>query len=548
MSTKPIGRVSATEKQPSTCTSVRFWVEDSVRIRPFDVVRVKHVGTTALQESYSYAMVRDLEYISDSAGHLANFVSSDFGDLDSQPFNLRMGTTVAEADVLYNTADVEMPIRDGAQVEWADANGIREALGLNAFEKGIPAGYLSVSNGEQVSVELESDYLLGPEGAHLNISGISGLATKTSYAMFLLSAIQQRLEDDATIVIFNVKGDDLMYLDVPTDVSSSVVEDWRRCGLEPRPFKNVAYLTPYSRRCENFTDSSVDSRIMANRMAAGTASNYYYDVETAQSRLDLLFSDIDDPNSTMESIVHELPEFDAVSWDEFRSQVQQKTEKGGAQNKNISVMSWRKFARLLRARTMADIFTEKSAMDAPKKRQTLVRDAVRKLKRGGVLVVDVQPLPDYLQLLVFGDVIKTLYDIKLGDEEDGAEELGKVVIFADELNKYAPKGSSDASRTLTRYMLEVTERGRSLGIVLFGAEQFRSGVHERVLGNCSTNVFGRTSPVELGKGSDYRYFPSTYKSAITRLPKGSLLLQHAVFKTDLVKVRFPMPAYHQPKR
>ena len=45
-----------------------------------------------------------------------------------------------------------------------------------------------------ISVDMDADYLIGPEGAHLNISGVSGLATKTSYAMFILSAIQQQAE------------------------------------------------------------------------------------------------------------------------------------------------------------------------------------------------------------------------------------------------------------------------------------------------------------------------------------------------------------------
>ncbi|MEN6532619.1 MAG: hypothetical protein ABFD89_03090, partial [Bryobacteraceae bacterium] len=119
---------------------------------------------------------------------------------------------------------------------------------------------------------------------------------------------------------------------------------------------------------------------------------------------------------------------------------------------------------------------------------------------------------------------QTVYGIKLGDEDEvDPAELGDVIIFADELNKYAPK-SGDSKRSLTQSLLEITERGRSLGTVLFGAEQFRSGVHDRVLGNCSTNVYGRTSPLEIAKCPDYQFFPATYKTAITHLPKGSLLL------------------------
>jgi len=211
------------------------------------------------------------------------------------------------------------------------------------------------------------------------------------------------------------------------------------------------------------------------------------------------------------------------------------------------VQSWRKFNRLLRTRTQYDLFTNRSLTDSARCQKSIHNALCEYLKPGQVIVVDIEPLPDYVQCLVFGDVIQTIYGAKLGDVEDiDPKSLGKVIVFADELNKYAPKGS-EGGRTLTGNLLEVTERGRSLGVILFGAEQFRSGVHDRVLGNCSTNVYGRTSAVELAKSGDYRYFPDSYKSSIARLPQGHLLLQHPVFKTALIRVRFPRPCYYQPK-
>ena len=70
-------------------------------------------------------------------------------------------------------------------------------------------------------VRLNSKFIIGPEGAHLNISGISGLAAKTSYAMFLMKAIQDtyiknKSEDESVaFVMFNVKGRDLLTIDQP---------------------------------------------------------------------------------------------------------------------------------------------------------------------------------------------------------------------------------------------------------------------------------------------------------------------------------------------
>ncbi|MHC1783974.1 MAG: ATP-binding protein [Anaerolineaceae bacterium] len=551
MEKKMIGKITATENKPTTTSLVRFWVHDDVIVRPFDIIRVKHISKIVKGEpSFTYAIIQDLQYITDSAGHLANYVSSDFGDLDVSPQNERLGTTIAEAEVLYNNQEIEMPVRDDAIVEWADVEGVKDALGLRGLKHPIPAGYICMSNGDEIPIEFESSYLIGPEGAHFNIAGISGLATKTSYAMFLMNSIQQKQSEKVKMVIFNVKGSDLLRIDEGPEnaLSSHEIEEWKKCGLDPIPFKNVTYLYPFSKNPKfGYTSSHIDPDVLERQKSSDCAYSYFYDVETGRNKLGLLFSDIDDPNATMESIAHQLPDIDAGSWEEFRNEIKPKSQKGSGQSGEISIMSWRKFMRLLISRTEHDIFTEKARTECDKKRQILIRDALIKLEPGGVLVIDVEPLPDYLQCLVVGDVLQTIHDAKLGDvEEVDPKDLGQFIIFADELNKYAPKGSESA-RTLTRTLLDITERGRSLGVILFGAEQFRSGVHDRILGNCSTNVYGRTSPIEIAKCPDYHYFPPTHKSAIARLPQGSLLLQHAVFKTPLIKVHFPRPAYYQPK-
>lgn len=543
MEPKVIGKITATERRPTTYNTIRFWLATDEEIRIFDVVRIRHI-----KDSYTYAIVKDLQYITDSAGDLANYVSSDFGSIQAEPMNTRLGTTIAEAEVLYNSRGIEMPLKDGAPVETADNDGVREALGLVGFRNPLPAGYISMSYGAEVPVEFESYYLLGPEGAHLNIAGISGLATKTSYAMFLLNSIQQKQGDNVSMVLFNVKGNDLLAIDEPptAPLSEWQAQEWKKCGLEPKPFDNVRYLYPYAERRENTNYSYTTSiaSILAKQHSEGRARNYYYDIQTMLEKMRLLLGDVDDPNNTFDSIFDEIRGLGTNSWDAFRNDVERRTRSGG-QNSRTPVQSWRKFNRFIRTRTSNGIFVERSLVDAEQKHQQLVSDAIRELRPGQILVVDIEPLPDYLQCLVVGDVMNTIREIKLG-EDDAADpsEFKNVIIFADELNKYAPK-TDTSGRTLTSILLEVTERGRSLGISLFGAEQFRSAVHDRVLGNCSTNVYGRTSPVEMAKCPDYRYFPDSHKASITRLEKGSLLLQHAVFKTHLIKVKFPFPCYYK---
>ncbi len=331
METKAIGKVTATENKPTTGNTVRFWVHRDEIIRPFDIVRIPHIPRQrGGSPSFTYAMVQELSYITDSAGHLANYVSSDFGDLNAEPQNERLGTTIAEAEILYNNQEIEMPVRDGATVEWADVEGIKDALGLRGFKQPIPAGYICTSNGEEVPIEFEAEYLLGPQGAHLNIAGISGLATKTSYAMFLLNSIQQCMAEKVTMVIFNVKGTDLLAIDESNpDLTADQRSEWKKCGVDPIPFKNVTYLYPFAKRPNNnYTSSHADQQILAKQASEKRAFNYFYDVEAGSNRLPLLFSDIDDPNSTMESIAHQLPELDASSWEAFRNEISAKTQKG----------------------------------------------------------------------------------------------------------------------------------------------------------------------------------------------------------------------------
>ena len=116
------------------------------------------------------------------------------------------------------------------------------------------------------------------------------------------------------------------------------------------------------------------------------------------------------------------------------------------------------------------------------------------------------------------------------------------VDFVDELNKFASKDTTKNSPIL-RQILDVAERGRSLGIILFGAEQFRSNIHPRVTGNCSTLAFGRTNVLETTT-KDYSALPTTYKNILTRLEQGEYVIQNPIFRS-LLKIQFPKPIYKQ---
>ena len=107
-------------------------------------------------------------------------------------------------------------------------------------------------SGESVYANLE--FLDGTRGAHASISGISGVATKTSYATFLLYSLfhSEALGADAVnakALIFNVKGEDLLWLDrANTRLDAATRAEYAQLGLPAGPFRSVGLYAPARKR------------------------------------------------------------------------------------------------------------------------------------------------------------------------------------------------------------------------------------------------------------------------------------------------------------
>jgi len=537
-----IGKVSATQKTPTSADDFAFWLQDGLIVAPFDLVAVPNANS-----STTVGVIREINHTTDSPSHIANYVSSDFGVVELESTTPRIGTTYVGVEVINNDKEVYMPLQDGAPVRFADANEIRQALGIDAIppENRIPAGFLSQSNDITVPVYFDSAFLIGPEGAHLNISGISGLATKTTYAMFLLQAICQSNESKRTAnIILNVKGDDLLYIDkIRPDMTDSIEKGWQNCDLKAAAFSNVKYFFPYIKNEQShFANTWCDSDTLNRIFSAGIARNYIYTYQHDREKLDLLLTNIDDPNFTLEAIRNEIvtsPRFEAIlDWNGLNHELMARCQAG--KGDPIPVVSWRRFRRLVSTIVtgeVAGIFQD-TLSGLSERQQTHLSDEISKIKAGETFVIDIASIPEQQKCLVFGDIVRSVYRLKTEGEDESPD---RIIIFVDELNKYAPQALK--SSPIIGDILEITERGRSLGIVLFAAEQFRSEVHARVKGNCATNVYGRTNAVEIGT-SDFRPLPKSFTNMMTRLQKGHLIVQHPIFRS-LLKLIFPRPAYYQ---
>lgn len=549
---KLIGRVSATEKYPSSCDDFQFWLADDAILSPFDIVRVEN----KTDDSITYGVVQDILHITDGTGHLSNYVSSDFGDVETIPMTRRLSLSYAKVSVIHNTKENFMPVFEGSPVYTADNEDIEIALGLDNIDEktAIPAGLMKASNNVAVPIKYNGDFLIGPEGAHMNISGISGLATKTSYVMFLLKAIQHKYKDDVAIIVMNVKGDDLLHIHQPNEkITSAQREEWDALGIPCEPFENVRYLYPYRKQKDRlYANSALPTEDLEEQFDARQAANFVYTFDHDIGKVDMLFANVDDPNYTIESILNYIDygtEFKGdLSWTDFKDKLKEFCSKGSSKNNNSSILiqSWQRFRRLINNSINDDIFVN-AISSAREQHQVYLSDEVLNINGGEMMVVDIAGITEQLQCLVFGDIIRSVYSLKHGDFDPEDRKNKKpipkrIIIFVDELNKYAPSTSSKGSPLLAN-LLDITERGRSEGVVLFSAEQFRSAIHERIKGNCGTNVYGRTNAIEVSR-PDYKFVPTVYANMMTRLKKGDLILHHPVFKT-LLKIQFPFPSYNQ---
>jgi len=154
--------------------------------------------------------------------------------------------------------------------------------------------------------------------------------------------------------------------------------------------------------------------------------------------------------------------------------------------------------------------------------------------RSQVTVLDLNRLHDRAQRFVVGVVLKRMFEERLASGH--SRPLTFVVL--DELNKYAPR---DGSSPIKDVLLDIAERGRSLGVVLIGAQQTASEVEPRVVANCSFRIVGRLDAAEAQRG-EYGFLTQAARARASLLKPGSLIVQQPDIPVPLL-VQFPRPAW-----
>src|SRR4051812_3198054 len=248
-----LGRVVATEKKPNTPHEFHFWTGLDSPVGIGTIVRVD--GPTPVNGVIPtiYGTVIEGFSYTDLQSPLHDVLSADgspgrAGLAPTQRTEIRLYTA---AVLRHIPEDPLQPVPMG-EVHLADADDVAVALRMDGYLKegartGIPIGVYR-SGGTEAPIYLDADFLLGPEAAHLNITGVSGLATKTSAVEWILSSIFTHFPEkkgSVAAVCFNVKGPDLCFLDQPGEIDENDLALHKLCGVPAKPFDKVRYFAPY---------------------------------------------------------------------------------------------------------------------------------------------------------------------------------------------------------------------------------------------------------------------------------------------------------------
>src|SRR3954463_10384690 len=545
----PLGRVVATERKPNTPHEFHFWTALDSPVGIGTIVRVEGAQPVNGQLPEIYGVVVEgfsypdlLTPIHDMMGH------------DGTPGGASLSATQRAEIRLYTAAVLRQvpeeplqPVPMGRVYVGTDAD-VAIALRMDGYLKegartGIPIGVYH-AGGTDAPIYLDADFLMGPEAAHLNITGVSGLATKTSAIEWILSSIFTHFpaqKGSIAAVCFNVKGPDLCFLDEEGTIDDRDRALYEKCGVPAGPFENVQYYAPYK------SDGISLNTLRSNEALLHNVTPLTWGLREVLQYAEVLLNK-DDVDAKADALIDFIRErvvdrdfhdaqmlpgkryrvrsfADLEQW--FRDLLVAMEQRGNESWRTHHIATIRKVRNRLSnisTRCAGLVTDDGNVGDLP----------FGSFQDRTVYVIDVASLEEDAQDLVFARVVTKLRE-QLEKRDLG---VNHVIVFVDELNKYAP---NDGPETYVRKMLlDLAERGRFLGLVLFSAQQFRSQVHRRVVGNSGTALYGRMDADELATPG-YAVLSPAVKTKLATLDKGQLMVRHPHF-TQPIFVRFPRPS------
>ena len=483
----------------------------------------------------------------------------------------------AEVRVLRGTPEVFVAPHAGTLV--SRVSGAHRQLAL--FEDEMSHGKLPLGldlNDEPVYADMR--FVDGRAGAHVSISGISGVATKTSYALFLLYQLLETehgidllggraARDNTRAFVFNTKGEDLLHLDRQNAVFSDRPDEqtkWHALGVDtPGPFKSVRLYAPCA--TEGNPVAGVRSRATADVEAYGWTPEQFI----REQLLQFCFTAQDDRTTQVGFVEQQVriqllrhlrrladdPTGAVVLLDNAKpgtpsdpDRLALRDPEGASAGEGHVIRDFGDLAGFLDSIATSEnepLLNRWFGRATLGTRLAFLRRLLRLRRHLGRLIgcglapvsghdakvhiVDISTLHEDAQRFVVGALLDGVWREKQGA---GREPLRFVVL--DELNKYAPAQGFSPLREL---LVDIAERGRSLGVVLIGAQQAASAVAPALPRNAAIKVAGR---LDASEADAYRFLTAALRERTTRFMPGTMVVSQPVVP-EPIPVRFPFPPF-----
>jgi len=549
-----VGRVLGSEHSNTREFRVVIGDDQYLQLDDLVVVRTEVPGAERVN---TYGIVTEVEAVYEGA----SFESDTFriADEGSMP-----GAKVRSARVAVTRVDPEVWVAPdpGGAVDRAQGDARDRALYVDEMGRPLPVGL--GRDGGPLFVDL--DFFDGRKGGHMSISGISGVATKTSFALFFLRMLTGRRDivgeagKNLRVLVFNVKGEDLLWLDKPNrDFTPAAAEGWAALGVTPEPFPSVSLWAPPRPRSGDVLVPDIAGRQDVDVFAwtprefidEGLLRFLFTDANDARNQISFVAERVEsqlrrfavdvagapgavvlrDPSeghqpgevvrpNPGERVIKDLSGF-AAALEEFLDPPDAEPDvkwTGRVQVGTVSAFMRRLHAAVVRLGHLIQS-GESRRIDR---------------SRAQVTVVGIQSLHDLAQRFVVGALLKEAF----AEKEGSGQRLPLSVVVLDELNKYAPREGQSPIKDM---LIDIAQRGRSLGVLLVGAQQTASRVAPEVLENAALRVTGRLDAAEAER-SEYGWMLPSTRARARLLKPGTMVVSQPSIPVPLV-VDFPFPPW-----
>lgn len=555
---KLIGKLASPVQKESTSEHFYFWIPSNTLVEKGQIIRVE--SNIENRQVKFYAIVDEV-YRQSRKRNIGEEYDCFDGDINYKPEFGNEGVTFAEASILRTQPPLITPPLEQSPVFLGDEEEARIAYSADEIDNPLAVGLIKNGGDRTAGVGyIDLDYLLGVNGGHMNINGVAGRGTKSSFLLFTIYTLlaearrrqAERPSDPEPLlivpIILNVKGFDLFYIDkFNKKFSEQNKKDWGALGVEtPTPFTDAKFYAVQTPGGSIAIPTGRSSGVipyswsLSDIIERGLLLYLFSDEDANDANFGALVLDIEAwltdervendgyVKRTLRNIEDVPKTFDGLL-DWITAQSKQKED--GRKLSGHHSATWSKVRRRL-----LKLLLEGNGVLRRKDQKGNPLNVASRTTRDPV-VVDLNGLVGIpsLQRFVVATILRQLVD-----ERTGANAVrGLVYLVAlDELNRFAPRGSKDP---ITQLIETVAAEMRSQGVILLGAQQQASKVSDKVIENAAIRVLGRSGSLELNQ-TVWKFLSESARRKAETLAVNEKLIIQDNFREPM-HVRVPFPAW-----